>query len=770
MITVTANARNATYISDDLITSGSVGIPVTFNLSEDFDGLSCIAVFEGSGASIDVALMDDSCVVPHEVLATAGGYLRIGIYARNSEGTIVIPTVWASAKMILQGAVPSEVDPSEPTPDWTAQVQAAAAEALQNSEEAIEIAGGADTAAEEARQSASAAATSATAADQSASAAGTAQAAAEAAQAAAVSARDAAVTAKGNADSSAQAAAGSATTAANSAAAAAASEAAAKAVEESIPADYIDLSNDVSDLKSRFDDVSAFSKTLGYIPPTYINSDFVNGMYANSVWRDTGNYAKSRSVHALIPLDDYVITAVTEDYDDLVLTVLLYNAQNTQVSAYKVGGSGGTAIQYSTVIQAGSYEILKSEALQTNANAVTMSVSVGRLSGSTWLDLPSDLALELRLLNGEESVLTKINALRNATENSPEVVRLADLPTFAWGRYIVANGSLSSASAHKVVSTTIKNVKSITIAAAQNPGAICGVVKDSGGNVVSVLERAYHYERPYIYEVSLTKDVEYTLYLNYFSYATSPNPYYDSATLAYNNPVDFAQDEVEEIARDRAAELPHHCVYKPFNFSGKTAVFFGDSITKGVINADGTQVTAHNYPAEFSARVGLTPTNKAVNGSRFYNEAGSSVAAILTQLQGVTLSDYDFVFIAGGINDVNSTSVENMLEGLAEVIAYVKANFNGPVIWITPIASAKDFRTVYNEPKNVNEYVAAMTEQIKSSDSDYRFSVVQGWEFGFPTIDSDAAYKNAMFGDGMIHPSELGYNALYVPGLLSALC
>lgn len=145
MIIVRANARNATYISDDLITSGSVGIPVTFNLSENFDGLSCIAVFEGSGVSIDVALMGNTCVVPHEVLATAGGYLRIGIYAANSEGTIVIPTVWAGSKMILQGTEPSEVDPSEPTPSWAAQVQEAAAEALQTANNVLDMTVEADT-------------------------------------------------------------------------------------------------------------------------------------------------------------------------------------------------------------------------------------------------------------------------------------------------------------------------------------------------------------------------------------------------------------------------------------------------------------------------------------------------------------------------------------------------------------------------------------------------------------------------------------------------
>lgn len=132
MITVTANARNAVYTSNDLITSGSIGIPVRFELSADFDGLTNIAVFHGSGESIDVALTGSAtCVVPHEVVARPGGFLKIGVYGRNSAGTIVIPTVWAEAKRILQGAEPSGVDPTQPTPDWTAQVQQMATEALE---------------------------------------------------------------------------------------------------------------------------------------------------------------------------------------------------------------------------------------------------------------------------------------------------------------------------------------------------------------------------------------------------------------------------------------------------------------------------------------------------------------------------------------------------------------------------------------------------------------------------------------------------------------
>ena len=140
MIIVTANARSATYTSNDLITSGSIGIPAAFNLSDDFAGLSNVAVFEGSGVSVDVLIVNNTCVVPHEVLASAGGYLRVGVYGRNAGGTIAIPTVWAGTMPILQGAEPSGIDPAAPTPDWTAQVQAAAVQAVELAQSVVDAA------------------------------------------------------------------------------------------------------------------------------------------------------------------------------------------------------------------------------------------------------------------------------------------------------------------------------------------------------------------------------------------------------------------------------------------------------------------------------------------------------------------------------------------------------------------------------------------------------------------------------------------------------
>ena len=214
MITVSVDGRSASLKSTEPITSGSVGIPVKFELSEDFDGLSSIAVFEGSGTTVDVALMSNTCEAPPEVLAAAGGCLRIGVYARNSEGTIIIPTIWVSTRPIEKGAEPSGVDPSQPTPDWTAQVQAAAAEAMRK-------AGEAEAAAITAQDSASA----------SAEAARTARQDAETAQGKAESARQGAETAQDKAESAQQAAesargraesAGQSAEAARSAAAAAA--------------------------------------------------------------------------------------------------------------------------------------------------------------------------------------------------------------------------------------------------------------------------------------------------------------------------------------------------------------------------------------------------------------------------------------------------------------------------------------------------------------------------------------------------------------------
>lgn len=133
MITFSANIRSASATTDDAITTSSVGIPVTLDLSADFDGLAKTLCFKTPSAAVDIALVGDATesTVPPDVLINSGEWLHIGIYAADANGDIVIPTVWANAGVIQLGALPSGVDPSEPTPSWVAQVQQIASDALE---------------------------------------------------------------------------------------------------------------------------------------------------------------------------------------------------------------------------------------------------------------------------------------------------------------------------------------------------------------------------------------------------------------------------------------------------------------------------------------------------------------------------------------------------------------------------------------------------------------------------------------------------------------
>lgn len=202
MITFKASIRSAIVDSDDAVTTGSVGIPIKLELDTAFNGLAKTLVCRTDTVSVDIALVGDAdeAVLPADILNIAGKAFQLGIYAANGAGDIVIPTIWAAAGIVVQGVLPSGVDPASPTPSWVAQVQTIASEALINSEHAINVA---ETSANSAYNSAQRAAESANQAG-------------EYSQAAAASADDAA-TSEVNAAGSAQAASESAISADESA-------------------------------------------------------------------------------------------------------------------------------------------------------------------------------------------------------------------------------------------------------------------------------------------------------------------------------------------------------------------------------------------------------------------------------------------------------------------------------------------------------------------------------------------------------------------------
>ena len=96
------------------IYSNSVGIySIDFEFSPEWDGWGKTAVFQAeSGDAIEVPISGGSCVIPWEVLQTAGR-LKIGVYGTHGED--VMPTAWSDTLIVRQGT-PSGEHGIPPTP------------------------------------------------------------------------------------------------------------------------------------------------------------------------------------------------------------------------------------------------------------------------------------------------------------------------------------------------------------------------------------------------------------------------------------------------------------------------------------------------------------------------------------------------------------------------------------------------------------------------------------------------------------------------------
>lgn len=151
------------------LTAGTVGLDCSFDFSDEWEGLTKTAVFEGSGVTKDVILLESTVKVPLEVLAEPDGELRIGVYGMDDDGNIVIPTMYVDVGTILGNSV----DPSkDPTTDGTlpvwGQVLNVALEAKEKAENAEESATGEKESAREYAEAAEAAKTGAETAQEAA--------------------------------------------------------------------------------------------------------------------------------------------------------------------------------------------------------------------------------------------------------------------------------------------------------------------------------------------------------------------------------------------------------------------------------------------------------------------------------------------------------------------------------------------------------------------------------------------------------------------------
>lgn len=122
MIGIDIRGASAVCIRPQMLTAGMAGVEMVFRFDESWQGLNKCAVFTDDMVSRDVMINDDRCVVPHEVLTTAGRTVRVGIYGTNEAGDVVVPTVYAQVGQVRPGADPSGDESYPPTPDVVTQL------------------------------------------------------------------------------------------------------------------------------------------------------------------------------------------------------------------------------------------------------------------------------------------------------------------------------------------------------------------------------------------------------------------------------------------------------------------------------------------------------------------------------------------------------------------------------------------------------------------------------------------------------------------------
>lgn len=135
MILIDVSGANAIVRKQDTLTSGMVGATVVFRFDEDWNSLAKTAVFRAGKVTKDAIVVDSMSEIPHEVLATHGYALEIGVYGTADNGAVVIPTIWAKTNPIKLGADPSgdeSLDPSLPV--W-AQIQEQLNDAITSKDE-----------------------------------------------------------------------------------------------------------------------------------------------------------------------------------------------------------------------------------------------------------------------------------------------------------------------------------------------------------------------------------------------------------------------------------------------------------------------------------------------------------------------------------------------------------------------------------------------------------------------------------------------------------
>lgn len=130
MFEITINANKAWVEKRETLTRAGKNYNaqrVHLDFSEEWEDLSKIAVFRALSLQLDVPVTSEIVTIPTAILEQAGVNLCMGLYGVNSDGTVVIPTIWADLGTIQPAPDPWGADNVDnPTPGLFAQLEALA--------------------------------------------------------------------------------------------------------------------------------------------------------------------------------------------------------------------------------------------------------------------------------------------------------------------------------------------------------------------------------------------------------------------------------------------------------------------------------------------------------------------------------------------------------------------------------------------------------------------------------------------------------------------
>lgn len=202
--------------------------------------------------------------------------------------------------------------------------------------------------------------------------------------------------------------------------------------------------------------------------------------------------------------------------------------------------------------------------------------------------------------------------------------------------------------------------------------------------------------------------------------------------------------------------------------NGKTALFIGDSIQAGHNTSDDQAGYTLKGWAQRLERYGLVSENVAQKGWALTNKDISGRSQIVTQLDRATKTDYDFVILEGGVNDVridqdNSNITidwgtinedpnaaftdDNIAGAMQDLIVKTQAKFpNAKIVYIINHYFGAN-------ATNMKNYVAMVKDACRVHDIDY---IDLSDTESYPTLEP-LTQKSAEYIPDNLHPSAAGY-------------